>query len=84
MPILISQATEIQAAGNPPKLIREYIGRVNSQTGELSIAGMAQPGRLERTGTDARVRGIYAGAGRRVAAWPVGAEALHASARGKR
>jgi hypothetical protein len=29
MPTLISQPTRIQAAGNKPKLIDEYIDRVN-------------------------------------------------------
>ena len=43
MPTLISKPTEITAAGNKPKLIREYIGRVNSQTDALSIAHMLSP-----------------------------------------
>jgi quercetin dioxygenase-like cupin family protein len=44
MPTLVSQPTRIQAAGNKPKLIREYIGRVNTQTTETSIALMNSPG----------------------------------------
>ncbi len=44
MPTLISKPTEITAAGNKPKLIREYIGRVNSQNVEQSIAQMQSPG----------------------------------------
>src|SRR4051794_962468 len=44
MPTLISQATRIQAAGNKPKLIDEYIGRVNSKTAALSVAHMRSPG----------------------------------------
>jgi mannose-6-phosphate isomerase-like protein (cupin superfamily) len=44
MPTLISQPTRIQSAGNKPKLIDEYIGRVNSQTSSASIAHMRSPG----------------------------------------
>jgi ethanolamine utilization protein EutQ len=43
MPTLISQPTRIQAAGNKPKLIEEYIGRVNSNTSAASIAQMHSP-----------------------------------------
>jgi mannose-6-phosphate isomerase-like protein (cupin superfamily) len=35
--------TRIEAAGNPPKSIEEFIGRVNSQTEKLSIARMKSP-----------------------------------------
>ncbi|MFZ0294826.1 MAG: cupin [Candidatus Sulfotelmatobacter sp.] len=43
MPTLISQPTRIQSAGNKPKLIDEYIGRVNSQTSAASVAHMHSP-----------------------------------------
>ena len=43
MPTLIEQPTVIEAAGNKPKLIREHIGRVNSETADLSIAHMHSP-----------------------------------------
>jgi ethanolamine utilization protein EutQ len=43
MPTLISQPTRIQAAGNKPKLIDEFIGRVNSKTSVASIAHMRSP-----------------------------------------
>ena len=43
MPRLISQPTQIEAAGEPPKLIREYIGRVNSGTSSVSVAHMKSP-----------------------------------------
>lgn len=43
MPTLIEQPTRITAAGNKPKLIDEYIGRVNSRTAALSIAHMRSP-----------------------------------------
>jgi len=44
MPTLISQPTRVAAAGNKPKLIDEYVGRVNSATGALSVAHMRSPG----------------------------------------
>jgi mannose-6-phosphate isomerase-like protein (cupin superfamily) len=43
-PTLINQATRITAAGNKPKLIDEYIGRVNSQSANVSVAHMRSPG----------------------------------------
>jgi len=43
MPTLISHPTRIQAAGTKPKLIDEYIGRVNSKTARLSVAHMRSP-----------------------------------------
>ena len=43
MPTLISQPTRIAAAGNKPKLIDEYIGRVNSKTSAASVAHMRSP-----------------------------------------
>lgn len=43
MPTLIEKPTQIKAAGNKPKIIQEYIGRVNSQTTGVSIAKMQSP-----------------------------------------
>jgi ethanolamine utilization protein EutQ len=43
MPTLIAQPTRINAAGNKPKVIDEYIGRVNSKTSTLSVAHMRSP-----------------------------------------
>jgi ethanolamine utilization protein EutQ len=43
MPTLIEKPTRIQSAGNKPKLIEEYIGRVNSQTTSASVAHMRSP-----------------------------------------
>lgn len=43
MPTLISKPTIIQAAGNKPKVIEEFIGRVNSRTEALSVAKMTSP-----------------------------------------
>ncbi len=39
----IDKPAIIEAAGNKPKIIEEFIGRVNSQTDELSIAKMKSP-----------------------------------------
>ena len=44
MPKLISSPTTIQAAGNKPKLIEEYVGRVNSGHEAVSVARMVSPG----------------------------------------
>lgn len=43
MPRLIAQSTTIQAAGNPPKRIEEYVGRVNSSDAAVSVARMISP-----------------------------------------
>ena len=44
MPTHIQQPSIVQAAGNKPKIIEEYIGRVNSRTEGVSIARMKSPG----------------------------------------
>jgi mannose-6-phosphate isomerase-like protein (cupin superfamily) len=43
MPTLIPSPTRITAAGNVPKLIDEYVGRVNSRTDGVSVAHMRSP-----------------------------------------
>jgi hypothetical protein len=43
MPQLIVQPTVVQAAGNQPKLIEEFVGRVNSRTDGVSVARMKSP-----------------------------------------
>jgi hypothetical protein len=43
-PTLIGQPSIVEAAGNKPKIIREFVGRVNSGTSALSIAQMSSPG----------------------------------------
>jgi mannose-6-phosphate isomerase-like protein (cupin superfamily) len=43
MPNYIRKPTRIEAAGHPPKLIEEFVGRVNSGTDEVSIARMTSP-----------------------------------------
>ena len=44
MPRLIDGPTRVAAAGTKPKLIDEYVGRVNTETPDLSIAHMRSPG----------------------------------------
>lgn len=44
MPRFIAQPSIIEAAGNKPKRIEEFIGRVNSGIAALSIARMTSPG----------------------------------------
>ncbi len=39
----IEHPSVIQSAGNKPKIIEEYVGRVNSSTSALSIARMKSP-----------------------------------------
>ena len=39
----INTPTIIESAGNTPKIIKEYIGRVNSATNAISIARMKSP-----------------------------------------
>lgn len=40
---LISAPTVLPAGGQPPKIIEEFFGRVNSQTAAVSIAKMTSP-----------------------------------------
>src|SRR3954469_10876955 len=44
MPKLIESPSRVEAAGTKPKLIDEYVGRVNSGEGRLSVAHMRSPG----------------------------------------
>jgi mannose-6-phosphate isomerase-like protein (cupin superfamily) len=44
MPTFIPSPTRIEAAGNKPKIIEEFIGRVNSKDARLSVARMRSPG----------------------------------------
>ena len=50
MPQLIATPTRVLAAGNKPKSIDEFVGRVNSGTTELSIAHMRSPAGWEEPG----------------------------------
>jgi len=44
MPTVIAAPAILQAAGNQPKVIEEFIGQVNSRTTAVSIARMRSPG----------------------------------------
>ncbi len=44
MPELIEGPSRVEAAGNKPKLIDEFIGQVNSRESSVSIARMRSPG----------------------------------------
>jgi mannose-6-phosphate isomerase-like protein (cupin superfamily) len=44
MPTLIPLPSIVEAAGNKPKIIEEFIGRVNTGTSNVSIARMRSPG----------------------------------------
>lgn len=50
MPRIIEGPTRIQAAGTMPKLIDEYIGRVNTGSEHLSIAHMRSPSGWQEPG----------------------------------
>jgi mannose-6-phosphate isomerase-like protein (cupin superfamily) len=43
VPILVEQPTRIEAAGEPPKTILEYAGRVRTGTTQVSVAHMKSP-----------------------------------------
>ena len=43
MPELIPAPTRVTAAGEPPKSIEEYVGRVNNGEGRVSVARMRSP-----------------------------------------
>jgi len=43
MPTHVAKPSIIEAAGNKPKRIEEYIGRVTTQTNAVSIAKMTSP-----------------------------------------
>jgi len=43
MATLIEKPTIVQAAGNKPKRIEEFVGRVNTRTTEASVARMTSP-----------------------------------------
>ena len=44
MPTHIPAPSIVKAAGNKPKIIEEFVGRVNSQTDAVSVARMKSPG----------------------------------------
>jgi mannose-6-phosphate isomerase-like protein (cupin superfamily) len=44
VPQYIKSSSIIKAAGNKPKIINEFIGRVNTASADISIAKMKSPG----------------------------------------
>ena len=50
MPTVIDQPTIIHAAGNKPKRIEEYAGRVNSGHTQVSVARMLSPAGWQEPG----------------------------------
>ena len=49
-PTFVSRPSRIEAAGNKPKLIDEYVGRVNSGTPDVSVAQMRSPAGWQEPG----------------------------------
>jgi ethanolamine utilization protein EutQ (cupin superfamily) len=50
VPTFIEHPSHIQAAGNMPKLIDEYVGRVNNKESRVSIAHMRSPAGWQEPG----------------------------------
>jgi mannose-6-phosphate isomerase-like protein (cupin superfamily) len=50
LPKLIEAPTRVQSAGNMPKLIDEYVGRLNTREGRLSVAHMRSPAGWQEPG----------------------------------
>jgi ethanolamine utilization protein EutQ (cupin superfamily) len=50
LPTLLGSPTRIEPAGTKPKIIDEYIGRVNSGTESVSVAHMHSPAGWEEPG----------------------------------
>src|SRR5215475_14345104 len=50
MPRLIAEATVVTAAGNKPKRIEEYAGRVSSMHNTISVARMVSPAGWQEPG----------------------------------
>ena len=50
MPEFIEAPSVVEAAGNKPKIIEEYVGRVNSASADVSVARMRSPGGWEEPG----------------------------------
>lgn len=50
MPILIETPKRIEAAGTPPKLIEEFVGRANTAEARVSLARMRSPAGWQEPG----------------------------------
>ena len=55
MPTLIPALSRIEAAGSKPKQIDEYVGRVNSGHGQVSVAHLRSPGGWVEPGQTPRI-----------------------------
>ncbi len=49
-PVLIAGPTRVEAAGNVPKLIDEYVGKVNTGESRVSVAHMRSPSGWQEPG----------------------------------
>jgi quercetin dioxygenase-like cupin family protein len=58
MPTLIPKPTVIAPAGNKPKRIEEYVGRVNSNDEQVSVARMRSPAGWQEPGQRPEFREI--------------------------
>ncbi len=43
MPTVLTSPAIVECAGHPPKEIAEFVGRVNTDTGDVSVARMRSP-----------------------------------------
>jgi ethanolamine utilization protein EutQ len=50
MPKFIAAPSRVEAAGTPPKLIDEYVGRVTTKTAAVSVAHMRSPSGWQEPG----------------------------------
>lgn len=50
MPVLVAAPTVVAAAGNKPKRIEEYVGRVNTGDNAVSVARMVSPAGWQEPG----------------------------------
>ena len=50
MPRLIEKPVRVQAAGDPPKLIDEFVGRPSTSTANVSVARMRSPSGWQEPG----------------------------------
>jgi mannose-6-phosphate isomerase-like protein (cupin superfamily) len=50
MPTLIAAPTRIESADSKPKIIEEFVGRINTKTKDLSVAHMRSPAGWEEPG----------------------------------
>jgi mannose-6-phosphate isomerase-like protein (cupin superfamily) len=50
MPTVVKVPTRVEAVGNKPKVIEEHVGRVNTDTHQVSIAHMRSPSGWQEPG----------------------------------